>query len=154
MLDLADEAEDVTDALLLIRRRLAHAQFIMPPTVGHELAADARQIGNQEDQQRALRAFRLARDWDIRPTDLLAVGHGIAEQIGRRLRETGLLPEEEVNDSLIAAETALLGATLLLPGDEHLRGMDFQRLTFELRSFDVAVPVIATPREIVRKFFA
>jgi hypothetical protein len=37
--------------------------------------------------------------------------------------------------------------------DEHLRGIDFERLTLELQAFDVTAPIIATPREIVRKFF-
>jgi hypothetical protein len=31
--------------------------------------------------------------------------------------------------------------------------MDFGKATLELRAFDVAMPVVATPREIVRKFF-
>jgi hypothetical protein len=34
-----------------------------------------------------------------------------------------------------------------------LRGIDFERLAFELHSFDLAAPVIASSREIVRKFF-
>ena len=38
-------------------------------------------------------------------------------------------------------------------GDEHLRGMDFERLTFELQSFELTAPVIATPCEIARNFF-
>jgi hypothetical protein len=59
----------------------------------------------------------------------------------------------EVNDGLILAEAALLNCSLLLTSDEHLRGIDFERLTFELQSFDLPTPVIATPREIVRKFF-
>jgi hypothetical protein len=42
---------------------------------------------------------------------------------------------------------------MLLTSDEPLRGIDFERLTLELQAFDVTVPVIATPREIVRKFF-
>ena len=79
--------------------------------------------------------------------------HGIAERIGSHLRETGLLPEEEVHDALILAEAALLDCSLLLTSDEHLRGVDFERLSFELQRFDVTVPVVATPREIVRKFF-
>jgi hypothetical protein len=33
-----------------------------------------------------------------------------------------------------------------------LRSMDFQSLTLLLQRFDVAAPVIATPREIVKKF--
>ena len=85
--------------------------------------------------------------------NLIAVGHGIAQRIGERVREQGLIPNEEVNDSLVLAESALLGCSLLLTSDEHLRGIDFERLTLELQAFDVSAPVIATPREIVRKFF-
>ena len=51
------------------------------------------------------------------------------------------------------AEAALLNCSLLLTSDEHLRGIDFERLTFELQAFDLPTPVIATPREIVRRFF-
>ena len=54
---------------------------------------------------------------------------------------------------LIIAESALLECRILLSGDAHLRGVDFQRLTLLLKDFDVAAPVIATPSEIVRKFF-
>jgi hypothetical protein len=58
-----------------------------------------------------------------------------------------------VNDSQLVAESALLGARLLLSSDVHLRGMDFARLTIELRNFDLTAPVLATPSEVVRKFF-
>ena len=46
-----------------------------------------------------------------------------------------------------------LGCSVLLTSDEHLRAIDFQRLAFELAHFEMVPPVIATPREIVRKFF-
>jgi len=58
-----------------------------------------------------------------------------------------------VNDSQLVAESALLGARLLLSSDDHLRRIDFARLTIELQSFDLTAPVIATPAEVVRKFF-
>ena len=82
----------------------------------------------------------------------MPVGHGIVERIAEEIRIKDLLPTEEKNDSLIVAESALLGCRILLSGDAHLRGVDFQRLTLLLKDFDVAAPVIATPREIVRKF--
>lgn len=85
--------------------------------------------------------------------DLLS-RHGIAERIAERIREQGFIPDEVVNDSLVLAESALLGCSMLLTSDEHLRGIDFERLTLELQAFDVPAPVIATPREIVRKFFS
>ena len=77
----------------------------------------------------------------------------MVSRIAERLREQRLLPAEEVNDSLFVAEAAVLGCSLLLTSDEHLRGIDFERLSFELNTFEVTAPVIATPREIVRKFF-
>jgi hypothetical protein len=77
----------------------------------------------------------------------------MAERIASRVRERDLVPGEEINDSLVLAESALLGCSVLLTSDEHLRGIDFERLTLELQAFDVAAPVIATPAEIVRKFF-
>jgi hypothetical protein len=42
---------------------------------------------------------------------------------------------------------------LLNDGDIHLCGLDFERAALERMTFDVELPVIATPREIVRKFF-
>ena len=44
-------------------------------------------------------------------------------------------------------------AAVPVTSDTDLRGVDFARLTFELRHFDLNAPVIATPKEIVQKFF-
>jgi len=107
-----------------------------------------------DKKETARRAFQLARSWKIQPAELLVNQHDAARAIGRRLRALGLLPEEEVNDGVILAEAALLGCSILLTSDDHLRSMDFARLAFELQAFQAGVPVIATPREIVRKFFA
>lgn len=87
------------------------------------------------------------------PLNLVPVGHGIVSHIAAEIRHKDLLPPAEMNDSLIIAEAALLGCGMLLSGDAHLRGVDFQSLTLLLQGFDVAAPVIATPRELVRKFF-
>jgi hypothetical protein len=83
----------------------------------------------------------------------MPVGHGIVERVAEKLRSAELLPVSEVNDSQLVAESALLGAQLLLSSDQHLRGMDFARLIIELQGFDLTAPVIATPAEVVRKFF-
>ena len=153
LLDLAEKEEDVTDAVQLIKHRLRQPQFLMPPTVRAELADDALHAGDFTKQERAMRAFQLAKSWKIQPIDLFEARTDIARRIGQRLRRLAMLPEEEVNDGLIMAESAILGSAFLLTSDEHLRGIDFERLTLELRAFDLTAPVIATPREIVRKFF-
>ncbi len=152
LFDLADDLDDVIAAVSVIRDRIRDARFLIPPTAQHELANWAWQGAGQK-QESAREAIRVGKSWHIVPVNLFAVGHGIAERIAERIREQGLIPGEEVNDSLVLAESALLGCSMLLTSDEHLRGIDFERLTLELQAFDVTAPVIATPREIVRKFF-
>jgi predicted nucleic acid-binding protein len=152
LFDLAEGLDDVVDAVFVIQERLREARFLIPPTVQHELANWALR-GDGQKQESARKAIQLGQSWRIVPVNLIAVRHGIAERIAARVREQGLIPDEEVNDSLVLAESALLGCSILLTSDEHLRGIDFERLTLELQAFDVTAPVIATPREIVRKFF-
>jgi len=63
------------------------------------------------------------------------------------------LPLEEVHDAIILAEIALLRCAMLLTSDAHLRAIEHQQLTWLLSAHDLPTPVIATPREIVGKFF-
>jgi len=151
LFDLADGLDDVVDAVSVIRERLREARFLIPPTVQHELAKWAL-TGEEQKRKAACRAIRLGRSWRFVPVNLIPVSHGIAERIAERIRRQGLIPEEEINDSLVLAESALLGCSVLLTSDEHLRSIDFERLTLEMQAFDATAPIIATPREIVRKF--
>jgi hypothetical protein len=41
---------------------------------------------------------------------------------------------------------------ILLTSAAHLRNIDHEMLTLVLNPFDLTAPVIATPREIARKF--
>ena len=152
LLDLAEDVETVTDAVSTIRERLQDARFVVPPTALHELALAVRDGETECIRKTAFRALSQLRAWGFEPLNLVPVGHGIVERIAEEIRRKDLLPTEERNDSLIVAESALLECRILLSGDAHLRGVDFQRLTLILKNFDVAAPVIATPREIVRKF--
>ena len=74
-------------------------------------------------------------------------------RVANDIRKHELVPAQEVHDSWVLAEAALLHSVLLLTSDAHLRGVDHELLTFVLSPFDLTPPVIATPREIVRKFF-
>ena len=153
ILDLGRDSDAVLDALATIRRRLPSARVVIPPTPRQELLHIARYADTVMERNAALCGVRAARRWGVVPVNLMPVGHGIAFRIAERLRERDLLPAEEVNDSLLVAEASLLEARLLLTSDEHLRGMDFPRLCLAMGEFDLTAPVIATPAEVVRKFF-
>ena len=122
LFDLADGLHDVVDAFSVIRERLLDVRLLVPPTVQHELANWAVQDDRQK-REAARAAIQLAQSWRIVPVNLIAVRHGIAERIAERIREQGLIPREEVNDSLVLAESALLECSLLLSSDEQLRGI-------------------------------
>ena len=152
-LDLADDKEHALDALEVVRRRLKPGRILVTPTVFQELVFLADESDAAADREQAKRALRGLAGWSLELVNLVPVGHGIVERIADTVQEAGLLPAEEYNDGLILAEAALLNCTILLTGDAHLRGLDFQRASLELKAFDVEMPVIATPREIVAKFF-
>jgi predicted nucleic acid-binding protein len=154
LLDLANKAEPVIDALATLRRRIKGVKISVTPTVLHELANLVDYGVTAEIRAAALLAGeRLHRNWRFEPANLSAVEHGIAERIATRLLNRRLLPEAEVHDALILAEAALRGCSILLTSDTHLREMDYRAAALELKACDVEMPVIATPREIVFKFF-
>ncbi len=154
LLALADWDDDAWDAVETLRRKAKHLLLIASPTVVGELAFFTRfslttPLGR--NSRKAVAGF--ARDWQIRAEPLDSVQTSIVEQISLRLRRKQVVPEAEKHDSLILAEAAILNCVLLVTSDAELRGVDFARLAFELRNFDVNAPVIATPKEIVQKFF-
>lgn len=152
-LDLADGKEDLLDALLVIRRRLKEGRLLLTPTAFQELVFLADHAESSADQRLATKALRGLAGWRIELINLVPVQHGIVERIAERVVELRLIPVEEFNDALIFAEAALLGCDLLLSSDAHLRGVEFDRAKAEMLRFDVEAPVIATPREIVRRFY-
>jgi predicted nucleic acid-binding protein len=154
LVDIEDRVEDVLDALDIIKRRLPNADWLVSPSVLDELASlcDA---GESERLRRNARSalMQLRSQTRFRPLLDLPFGEDLAQHIAKELRQRGLLPVEEVHDALILAESALLDCSVLLTSDEHLRAIDHEQATFLLHSYDLVAPVIATPREIVRKFF-
>jgi len=154
LLDLAEPGDDAWDAFETLQTRARHLPLIAPPTVVHELVYVSEHKHSPPLRRAARKVLRsMARTWNIHAVQLSPVQHGIAAQVGDRLRRVGLLPEEERNDSYILAESALLNSVLLITSDNVLRRIDFARLTYELRHFDLPVPIIITPKEIIRKFF-
>ncbi len=155
LLDLADDAEDILDALAVINRRLPQAEKFVTPSVLDELAYLCDGGCSRQLRATARRAMQFLReDQPFRPLLELPFPADMVEKIAWEIRNAQLLPNEEVHDSRILAEAVLLDCGILLTSDAHLRSIDHQAMTLVLNSLDLSVPVIATPREIARKFFS
>lgn len=153
LLALGEADEDTEDALQLILRRAAPVQILLCPTVLQEtsyLAAN----GITESQRRMARSgLAKAPAWKLHPSTLNAAQHAIATNAARKLMEHHLLPAAELNDARILAEAAVLGCLLLVSQDSHLLEIDAFRLNLVMHELDLSVPVISTPRDLIRRFY-
>jgi predicted nucleic acid-binding protein len=152
LIDWAQGYDDIPDCFELIRKRISGITIIVPPTVLHELGHFARTDGKALGAS-ALKALELIRDEPLlKPINLVPVGHGIVDINAWKLREAKLIDADEVNDSMILAEAGLLECSVLLTSDSHLREIDPSALRKVMQGFDGSVPLIKSPREILRKF--
>lgn len=154
LIDLALDDQDTIDAIETIRQRLKPSAFLVTPTVLQELSRA--EFEEPQIAEAADRALRCMLSWDLQPVNLIPVGNGLVQEFAFRLRRAGIIPEEEVNDSEIAIEAALLGCQILLSADSHLRNANADpRFREMLKEFEVEGDelLIADPKSIVRKFF-
>jgi len=152
-LDFAKGVEDVCDAIATIQARIAGVELLLPPTVMGELANAAATSADRQVRMAATKILRQHRVLGFRLVSFIPLGFEQVDRIAERLRQQGLLPEEEVHDSAIIVEAAALGCPLLTSSDAELAGVDHKKLAVELDRFDLIAPLIVTPREIVKKFF-
>jgi predicted nucleic acid-binding protein len=154
LLDYAEEDESVIDCFDLLHRRLPGSSVLVLPTVLHEMA-DLADEGDTDRVRQAARAAlgRLLRPWSFRPVNCIPVGHGIVERIGQTLRDKGLIPVEQINDSYVVAEAGLLNVSILLSSDSHLKDIPHAELRLVMDAADVRTPLIASPWKIVHQFF-
>lgn len=152
LLDYADHHEPTIDALQLIFERLKVERLLVPQTVAQKLFVIS-QSADSSGAELALSALQNLLRWHFKPFNLVAVGHGIVEQIGYKIRAEGLLPDEEENDSFIIAECALMDIGILISRDAHMTDAhDSGMLTRVLESCDVSGVIIQHPSQILRKF--
>jgi rRNA-processing protein FCF1 len=151
LIDHAAGDEDVIDAISIIRAKVDKAQFVVTRTVLEELAFMGREKNEKGELCRI--ALRCLGKWDFQALDVIPVGRGIVEQISKKLRVTGVIPDEEENDASIISEAALVGCGMLLSSDTHLlEAQENPWLKNVLEDADVVVPVVGRPRFIATKF--
>lgn len=152
---LLAEGNDVAlDALKILRERVHAAEILVTPTVLDELI-------HQSEADPDVARRNLARDvllklsgpWDFRPVELSSTQEAVVAQAARLILSRELLPPEERNDATIIAESAALNTILLVSNDSHLLNADHRLLGLLFRELDLPVPLIVSPREIVRKFY-
>jgi hypothetical protein len=154
LLDRANDHELVLDALETVQRRLPLAQFVVTPTVIEEITLKAEHGDTPLDRRLARGVLRsLIQPWGFHPMSFLPVRRGIVSEIARQIRREGIIPDSEVNDSLIVAEAALIGVALLLSSDAHIKDIEYPRLKLVLDAADVGTPLIASPHKVVHQFF-
>jgi len=145
--DLASE-EDFAHTLREIFQERGY-QLLIPPTVIQEITfASCKKTG--EGRELALKSLCSMRSWGLEPFDLIAVGHGITERFAQELIHKGILPDSELNDGLILAETALAGIPLLVTSDSHLLALDSGVLAGCFADSDLRQVSIAHPKPLLR----
>ena len=108
LLDLAFEIQDVLDAIDVINERLPDAEWLVTPGVLDELAYIADSGESQKLRQSARWAMQQLRAKDrFRPILELPFAPENAEKLAAEFRRRGLLPDVEIHDSLILAESIL-----------------------------------------------
>lgn len=153
VLHLADDDEVVIGALQTIQRKIPNSQIVILPTVIQELTAIATEGDTVAERALALKALTSIRGiWKFLPVNCIPVGHGIVEETARKIRVSGLIPEEEVHDSFIVAEAGLRDVSILLSSDSHIKDIDYNGLKLLLDSCDLSCPLVASPGKIVGLF--
>ena len=147
LLDLAKDLDFAHDFRSVFQE--ANYSLLAGPTVFRELAF-AGLYEREPEKTLATKAIASAAKWGVLAFNLTRLDQTIAERFAQRLLETGLLPEEECNDALILAETALENIPLLVTSDKHLLDMDEDALALAFSSADLPAARPVHPKALLR----
>jgi hypothetical protein len=109
----------------VIASRMPGVEQLVPPGVLDELAFLADSGLTPQIRRSAGLAIQMLRDkGPFRPILEIAFASETVEELAGEFRRRRLLPDGEVHDAIILAETVLLDCDILLTSDEHLRAID------------------------------
>jgi predicted nucleic acid-binding protein len=107
LLDLAEGVESVLDTLAVLHQRLPGSDVLVVPSVLDELAFLCDSGETDRVRRSALQAVKLVREQEqFRALLELPSPTALVDDVAREIRSRGLLPRQEVHDSLILAEAA------------------------------------------------
>jgi len=142
------------EALNIVLERMRPLEILVPPTVQGELLHQAENDPDRRQRALAEKALlQLRSRWHFHPADLNSAQEAIAAEAARQILFAGLIPAAEINDASIIAESAVLNSVLIVSNDSHLLTVDHRRLGLLFREFELPVPLIISPREIIKKFY-
>ena len=151
---LARQDPDAIDALDLVRARVRPEEIIVPPTALAELFFQAEFDSSEEVRADARTALGNLRSvWRFRAATFDEMDRRNVLAAANALLARGLLPRTERNDAKIIAESAALRTMLLVSNDSHLLEIDHRWVMLTFQRFGLPMPLIVSPRDIVRKFF-
>jgi hypothetical protein len=119
------------------------------PTVFRELGF-AVLYGRAPKKTLAITAVANAAAWGVLAFNLTRLDQTIAERFAQKLLERRLLPEEECNDALILAETAVENIPLLVTSDKHFLDMDEDPLALAFSEADLPPVHPVHPKALLR----
>src|SRR6266700_22903 len=147
LFDLADEKDFAHDFRETYQRK-GYA-LVICPTVVAELYF-LREHGDNEEQRLASLSLGQIASWDIQVFPLTGVQLDIAWRFAGAVVARGLLPENEINDSRILAETTVAAIPLLVSSDRHLLDVDPDVLHAACAEADLPLSFISSPRRLLR----
>jgi hypothetical protein len=122
----------------------------IPPTAVEELMYLSEE-GEIARSSLAVKALTSLLSWKIQPFPLADLDRYLAKRFSRKLRDRGLLPEEEDNDGRILGETSAAQIPMLVTSDRHLLDIDARQLEIALADSDFSTIVsVVGPRPLLR----
>jgi hypothetical protein len=125
--------------------------FIAPDTVVHELGDMAADINDAATAAIAKDALGNFANLAIIDPTLDPVRHGVAEVFANKLIDRQIISENEKNDGLVVAESALHGCILFLTFRQNLLKVRNQSLRLALVEADLPIAIVQ-PAELLAYF--
>jgi hypothetical protein len=154
LLALAEEDSDTLDAWELIQTRLRPVMSLVTPTVLDEVGHKAEDPVRSKLRTLAIKALTdLRTRWKLQPVELRPDQEVMVQSAATALLHSGQLPFPERNDAFIVVEAAVLECMLLVSQDSHLLGLEHRELKSVLRRFRLTPPLVASPLQIIKRFY-